>query len=146
MNGWDPEITVLSCQYCGGVTVEMAGLRRIQYPSFIKVLTVPCAGTIAPLHLLKALEQGADGVLVIACPESGCHHLTGNLRARKRLDLARAALQEAGWEAERLAIVQLGIGQAQAFADAVKGMAARLRELGPSHHGTSLAYAQGCLP
>src|SRR4030042_931645 len=118
----------LTCRYCGGVPVEMAGLRRLQYPAGVKVLSVPCTGTVAPLHLLKALEQGADGVLVVACPEGNCHHLNGNLRAAKRLAQARGLLQQAGLAPERLALVNLGVGHGQAFADAVSALADSIKE------------------
>jgi len=132
MSEWKPEITVLSCQYCGNVPVEMAGLQRIPYPATIKVQTVPCTGRIDVLHLLKALEEGADGVLVVACPEGNCHHLTGNERAAKRLAYAQDLLREAGMEAERLRLVNLGIGQGQAFADLVSQMSAEIEKLGPN--------------
>lgn len=132
MNAWKPEITVLSCQYCGNVPIELAGLQRISYPATVKVQAVPCAGRIDVLHLLKALEEGADGVLVVACPQGNCHHLTGNERAAKRLLYAQELLREAGMEAERLRFVQLGIGQGRRFAEVVQEMTAALEKLGPN--------------
>jgi coenzyme F420-reducing hydrogenase delta subunit len=132
MSEWRPEITVLSCQYCGHIPVEMAGAQRIQYPATIKVQTVPCTGRIDVLHLLKAFEQGADGVLVLACLDGNCHHLTGNQRAAKRVTYARGLLQEAGLEPERLRLVSQGIGQGQAFADLVADMTASIEQLGPN--------------
>jgi len=132
MSEWKPEITVLSCQYCGNVPVEMAGLQRIPYPATIKVQTVPCTGRIDALHLLKALEEGADGVLVVACPEGNCHHLNGNERAAKRLAYAQELLREAGMEAERLRLVNLGIGQGHAFAALIAEMSAEIEKLGPN--------------
>jgi F420-non-reducing hydrogenase iron-sulfur subunit len=121
-----PGLTILACRYCGGVPVEMAGIRRLGYPAAVKVVDVPCTGTIAPLHLLAAFEQGADGVLVVACPSGGCHHLDGERRADRRVAYARAALAEAGLDADRLRVVHLGIGHGEAFAEAVRGMCASL--------------------
>jgi F420-non-reducing hydrogenase iron-sulfur subunit len=128
MNGKTPELTVLACRYCGGVPAEMAGVRRLGYPATVKVIDVPCTGSVAPLALLSALEQGADGVLVVACPSGGCHHLDGERRADRRVAAARAALAEAGLDPERLRVLHLGIGHAQAFADAVRGMGERLAQ------------------
>jgi coenzyme F420-reducing hydrogenase delta subunit len=128
----EPEITVLTCAYCGNVPVELAGLQRIAYPAAVRVLPVPCTGSVGIGDLLKALEQGADGVLLVACPEGNCHHLNGNLRAARRLKQARVLLQQAGLAPERLALEHLGVGQAQAFADAVSAMAERIRKCGPS--------------
>jgi F420-non-reducing hydrogenase iron-sulfur subunit len=143
MGEWEPEITVLSCRYCGNVAVEMAGLTRVQYPASVKVLAVPCTGTIAPLLLLKALEQGADGVLVVACPEGNCHHLTGNIRAAKHAALTQTLLEEAGLARERVRLVHLGIGQGRAFADIVREMTAVIRQLDTVHPGAVEAREGG---
>ena len=132
MSEWKPEITVLTCQYCGNVPVEMAGTQRIPYPATVKVETVPCTGRIDLLHLLKALEGGADGVLVVACPEGSCHHLTGNERAAARMAHAQDLVGETGMAAERLRFVQLGIGQGRTFAEIVTTMTTDVEALGPN--------------
>jgi F420-non-reducing hydrogenase iron-sulfur subunit len=121
-----PVLTILACRYCGGVPVELAGFRRLDYPAAVKTVDVPCTGTLSPLHLLSAFEQGADGVLVVACPSGGCHHIDGSERADRRVAFARAALAEAGLDPDRLRIVHLGIAQAQAFVDTVRDMCAAL--------------------
>lgn len=132
MNSWIPEITVLTCQYCGNVPVEMAGSQRIQYPATVKVLTLPCAGRVDLLFLLKALEQGADGILVVSCPEGNCHHLSGDQRSAARVAYARELIAETGMDAERLQYARLGIGHGQAFADLVADVTARIEALGPN--------------
>lgn len=132
MGEWQPGITVLACSYCGGVPVEMAGLQQVPCPATVKVVPVACTGTIGTLHLLAALEQGADGVLVVACPEGNCHHLTGNVRAERRVAQARAILAEAGLAPERLRLARLGIGHGRAFAQALAEMTEAVRALGPA--------------
>jgi F420-non-reducing hydrogenase iron-sulfur subunit len=37
---------------------------RLNYPTYIKVIKVPCTGRIDALTLLKAFEVGVDGVYV----------------------------------------------------------------------------------
>lgn len=123
-----PQITILACRYCGGVPVELAGIRRAGYPSSTKVIDVPCTGAVEVRCLLAALEQGADGVLVAACPSGGCHHLDGERRAERRVAAARAALAEAGVNPDRLRIAHLGIGQAESFARTVREMCASLAQ------------------
>jgi F420-non-reducing hydrogenase iron-sulfur subunit len=134
-----PTLTILACRYCGGVPAELAGIRRLGYPAAVKVVDVPCTGTLAPLQLLSAFEQGADGVLVVACPQGGCHHIDGGERADRRVTYARGALADAGLDPDRLRIVHLGIGQAEAFAAAVREMYAALAESG----GASRPAADG---
>ena len=37
---------------------------RLSYPSNVKIIQVPCSGRVDILHLLRAIEDGADGVYV----------------------------------------------------------------------------------
>ncbi|GAI53191.1 unnamed protein product, partial [marine sediment metagenome] len=48
------------------------------------------------LHILKAFEKGAAGVLVMGCQEGACRHLTGNIRAKERVNYAKDLLEELG--------------------------------------------------
>ncbi|MBC7225468.1 MAG: hydrogenase iron-sulfur subunit, partial [Anaerolineae bacterium] len=83
-------------------------------------------------YILKAYEQGADGVLIAACPIGNCHHGSGNIRATKRLEYARQLLEEVGLEKERVAIAYTSGSQAHAFAQAVEDITQTVRKLGPS--------------
>jgi coenzyme F420-reducing hydrogenase delta subunit len=80
---------------------------RLNYPTFIKIIKVPCTGRVDVLTLLKAFESGVDGVYVAGCMEGECHFLKGNLRARKRVNYAKTLLQEVGIEPERLEMYNL---------------------------------------
>ena len=55
---------------------------RLQYPTNIKIIQLPCSGRVDILHLLKSFEDGADGVYVAGCKEGDCHFVTGNFKAR----------------------------------------------------------------
>lgn len=77
---------------------------RLQYPSEIEIIMVPCTGRVDILHLLKAFENGADAVLVAGCLEGECHYLTGNIRAKKRVQKLKKGLPQMGLEPERLEI------------------------------------------
>jgi F420-non-reducing hydrogenase iron-sulfur subunit len=105
---------------------------RLNYPTFIKVIKVPCTGRVDVLTLLKAFESGVDGVYVAGCMEGECHFLKGNLRARKRVGYAKTLLQEVGIEPERLEMYNLSAAQGQRFAAIANEMADRVRALGPS--------------
>jgi F420-non-reducing hydrogenase iron-sulfur subunit len=71
----------------------------------VRFFPLPCSGRIESLHLLRAIEAGADKVWVITCPEGACRYREGNLRARKRLAFAQKLLEEIGLESERLELV-----------------------------------------
>ena len=57
-----------------------------EYGGRLKLFPLPCGGRLEPLHLLRALEEFADAVYVITCPEGACRYFEGNLRARKRAE------------------------------------------------------------
>lgn len=38
----------------------------------IRVIDLPCAARVDPVHILNAFQQGADGVLIAACAEEDC--------------------------------------------------------------------------
>ena len=67
----------------------------------------PCSGRVETLHLLKALEGGADGVVVFACHEDNCQYLHGNVRLNSRVEYAKQILAKIGLEQERLELFRL---------------------------------------
>lgn len=105
---------------------------RLQYSTNVKIVQVPCTGRVDIIHLLKALEDGADGVYVAGCEEGDCHYLSGNLKARKRVNYVRRILEELGVEPERVAMYNLSAAQGPRFVEIAKEFTAKIRELGPS--------------
>lgn len=59
-----PEIVAFCCHYCAYAAADLAGSMRLDYPSSIKIIEVPCTGKVDPIYILQALEDGADGVMV----------------------------------------------------------------------------------
>jgi len=105
---------------------------RLSYPSNVKVIQVPCTGRVDILHLLKAIEDGADGVYVAGCLEGECHFLVGNLKAKKRVQYVKKVLQELGIEPERVEMFNLSAGEGPRFAEIAREMVERIKALGPS--------------
>ena len=105
---------------------------RLRYPSNLKIIRVPCSGRVAIIHLLKALEEGADGVMVAGCLEGDCHYQSGNLRARKRVNYVREILEKIGIEVDRVAMYNVSAGDGPKFADIAREMTEKVKELGPS--------------
>jgi len=67
---------------------------------------MPCSSKIEPQHLLKLIEQGVDGVVVVACPEEQCQFMIGSNRAERRVKYAGTLLDEVGMSPDRLALVR----------------------------------------
>ena len=129
---FQPQIVAFCCRYCAYAAADLAGGLRLQYPPSIKVIELPCTGKLDVIHLLRAFEDGADGVLVAGCLEGDCHYLEGNLNARRRVEYAQRLLAQTGLEAERLQMLNLSSAMAQRFAEAATAMHERIIALGPS--------------
>jgi F420-non-reducing hydrogenase iron-sulfur subunit len=130
--GWEPEIIAFCCNYCAYAAADLAGSRRMQYPTNVRIIHVPCTGKVELEHLLDAFLKGVDGILVAGCLEGGCHFLEGNLRARKRTDRVREMLAELGVGEDRLKMVNLSAAEAPAFVQSVQQIVDTVRALGPS--------------
>jgi F420-non-reducing hydrogenase iron-sulfur subunit len=63
-NNFEPEIVAFCCHYCAYAAADLAGSMRLEYPTSIKVIELPCSGKLDVLYVLRALEDGADGVMV----------------------------------------------------------------------------------
>ncbi len=70
-------ITVFCCHNClyGGADVRESEKVRADG---VNKIELPCSSRLEPLHILKAFESGADGVVVIACPEKVCRLIRGS--------------------------------------------------------------------
>jgi F420-non-reducing hydrogenase iron-sulfur subunit len=129
---WEPEIIAFCCNYCAYAAADLAGSKRMQYPSNVRIIHAPCTGKIEMEHILDAFEKGIDGVLVAGCLEGGCHFLEGNLRARKRTDRIRSILDEIGVGGARLKMVNLSAAMAPVFVQRVQEIVADVKAMGPN--------------
>ena len=64
MTEFEPSIVAFCCHYCAYAAADLAGSLRVQYPTNVKIVRLPCTGKLDTLHVLKAFEEGADGVMV----------------------------------------------------------------------------------
>jgi F420-non-reducing hydrogenase iron-sulfur subunit len=114
---------------------------RLQYPTNVEIIRVPCTGRVDIIHLLKTLEDGADGVYVAGCLEGDCHYLTGNLKARRKVEYVQKVLEELGVEKERVAMYNLSAAQGPRFVEIAREYTGIVKELGPSPFKSSEAKA-----
>ena len=70
--GWQPHIVAMVCNWCSYAGADMAGTTRLEYPANVRMVRFPCTGRMSPLMILRAFEQGADGVLVSGCHPGDC--------------------------------------------------------------------------
>lgn len=129
-----PDIRLFSCHYTSQQSCAHEGkeLQELGFPENVRLTRVPCTGKLEIATMLKAFEDGADGVYVVGCPTDGCHNVEGSQRAAKRVAAVREALQELDVEPERAKMYHLSRGLHPEFVDAAKEMNQRIEKIGPS--------------
>ena len=105
---------------------------RLQYPSNIKIISIPCTGKVDLIHLLRTFEKGADGVYVLGCLEGECRYNNGNIRARKRVEQAQKILESIGIGGERVQIYNLSSSEAPRFVQIAREMTEKITDMGPN--------------
>jgi len=132
MENFEPVVVAFCCHYCAYTAADMAGSQRLSYPANVKIVRVPCSGKVDAIHVVKAFEKGADGVVVAGCLEGDCHFKTGNIRASRRVAYLQKLLDEIGIGADRLEMVLMSAGMGERFAETAKRITEKIRKLGPS--------------
>jgi len=132
MSDFEPQIIAFCCEYCGYAAADLAGSMRLQYPTNIKIIRVPCTGRVDVLTLLKTMENGADGVLVFGCLEGNCHFEVGNLRAKKRIFYVKQLLRECGFDEDRVFMFNTSSSMGVQFARLAQEATEKIRALGPN--------------
>jgi coenzyme F420-reducing hydrogenase delta subunit len=133
MSDFEPKIVAFCCNFCAFAAADLAGAMRLQYPPNVRIVKLPCTGTVDAIHLLKAFEDGADAVFVAGCLEGECHYLEGNLRAKKRVEYVKKLLAEVRIEPERIEMFNLSSAMGGRFAEIVEEMTEKVTKLGPTY-------------
>jgi len=138
---WEPKIVGFLCRWCSYQGADLAGTSRVKYPSNIASIRVMCSGRVDPTFVLKALADGADGVLIAGCHPGDCHYREGNYRALARYTVLARMLEQFGVEKERVRMEWISAAEGEKFASVVAEMADDLRRLGPLCWGGLTAAA-----
>jgi heterodisulfide reductase subunit A len=128
----EPRILAFLCNWCSYAGADSAGLARLQYPSNIRIVRVMCSARVDPVFILKAFIHGADGVLVAGCHLGDCHYVTGNYKAKRRVEKLQSLLGEFGIEPERLKLEWISAAEGEKFARVVREFTEKVEKLGPS--------------
>jgi len=131
-NDFEPRIIGFFCNWCTYAGADLAGTSRIQYPPNVRVIRLMCSGALDPVYVIKALLEGADGVLIGGCHPGDCHYQSGNYKARRRVAILQSILEQMGFEPERVWLRWISASEGRYFADTVTEMVAKIKELGPN--------------
>ncbi|HAG10331.1 MAG TPA: hydrogenase iron-sulfur subunit [Desulfotomaculum sp.] len=129
---WQPKIVGICCRWCTYAGADLAGISRMNYPTTVRVIRVPCSGRVNPQFIIRALQQGADGVFVSGCHPGDCHYSSGNYHARRRLQVLKKLLEFVGLEPERFQFYWISGSEGAKFAETMKKIDEQIKKLGPN--------------
>ena len=129
---WQPKIVAFVCNWCTYAGADLAGISRIQYPPNVRLVRLPCSGRVNPFYVVKALQEGADGVLVSGCHPGECHYITGNLSARRKFAMLKSFLSYLGIEPDRTIFTWVSASEGEKFAHVIRGVTEKVKVLGPA--------------
>ncbi|MBW2123908.1 MAG: hydrogenase iron-sulfur subunit, partial [Deltaproteobacteria bacterium] len=119
MSEFEPRIVAFLCHWCTYTGADLAGTTRQQYPPNIRIIHLMCSGAVDTIYVLKALIDGADGVLIGGCHPGDCHYQTGNYKAGRRVAILKSILSQLGYDPERIWLRWFSASEGKLFADTV---------------------------
>ena len=128
---YEPVIVGFLCNWCSYRAADLAGTSRIKYAPNMRAIRVMCSGRVDPQFVLKALREGADGVLIAGCHPGECHYVDGNIKTWRRFILLKKLLGQLGIEEERVQLVWASASEGTVLAKNVDQMTEEVRALGP---------------
>jgi len=128
---FEPNIVAFCCNWCSYAGADLAGVSRMQYPPNARIIRVMCSGRVEPYFILRALELGADGVLVAGCHIGDCHYISGNVEAEKRMALVAEVLEKLGIGKNRMRLEWISASEGEKVKLVINDMVDKVRALGP---------------
>jgi len=129
---FEPIVLAFSCNWCSYTSADLAGVNRFHYPACVRVIRFMCSGRIEPDFIMRAFENGADGVIVSGCKLGECHYISGNEKAQRRLDLTGKLLDLLGINSDRLSSVWISAAEGAKFANYMNEFVDKIRQMGPT--------------
>ncbi len=138
MSEFEPTIVAFFCNWCTYTAADLAGTSRLSYPPNIKIIRMMCTGMVDPKYVIKALLEGADGVLVSGCHPGDCHYINGNYKARRRIKLLKVILKQFGFEEERVRLTWIGASDGHKLSETINNVVTQVKALGPIETKTTM--------
>ena len=142
MQEFEPKIVAFVCNWCTYAGADLTGTSRTKYAANVKIIRFPCTGRIDFMILMKAFENGADGIIVSGCNPNDCHYSTGNFHARRRWIVFRNLLNFTGIDVERIQFSWVSAAEGFKWADVVNNTVKKIREIGPYDNYNKIAVSK----
>jgi F420-non-reducing hydrogenase iron-sulfur subunit len=111
---------------------DLAGTMKLQYDISARIIRMPCTAKLDINFMLKALQEGADGVLIVGRHPGDCAYKTGNLGAERRVRFTKKLIAQLGLDERRVKMVFVSAAEGDKFAADINKFAEEIRAIGPN--------------
>jgi F420-non-reducing hydrogenase iron-sulfur subunit len=132
MPDFEPKIIAFICNWCTYAAADLAGTARLKYPENVRIIRLMCSGSVDPTYVMKALLEGADGVLIGGCHPGDCHYIDNNYKTRRKIAILKEILKTFGIDEERVWLRWISAGEGSIFAQTIREMTESLKKKGPN--------------
>ena len=120
---FQPKIIGLLCNWCSYTAADLAGTSRVKYSPYFHIVRVMCSGSVDPVYVLRALLEGADGVMIAGCKPGDCHYMSGNYKARRRATILRTVMRTLRLDEDRVWVRWISASEGAKLAETVNAFA-----------------------
>ena len=131
-DNFEPVIVAFCCNWCSYAGADLSGTNRLNYPTNVKIIRVPCSCRVNPMFILRAFQKGVDGVIICGCHPGDCHYTSGNYFTRRRITLLYSMLDFLGIERNRTRLEWVSAAEGAKFAATMEQFTADVKALGPN--------------
>ncbi|MCX7914279.1 MAG: hydrogenase iron-sulfur subunit [Thermodesulfovibrionales bacterium] len=130
-----PRAIIFACENDAYPALDMAGINRLQFSPFVRVVPLRCIGSINLVWIADALSKGIDGVLLLGCQygeDYQCHMATGSHLAKIRLSKVAETLDRLRLESGRVQMEQISISEYYKLPQIIDSFVEKLQDIGPN--------------
>lgn len=130
-----PRILAFVCENDAYPAFDMAGIKKLEYSAFIRIIPVRCIGSVNKIWISDALSQGFDGIMQIGCKPGDdyqCHFIHGSELTQTRGENIQETLDKMMLEPERIRTEFLEINEYHKIPDIINDYVEEIELIGPN--------------
>ena len=120
-----------ACGWGGLPAADLAGKKGLKYDPRVHILGIPCVGQIDPCVMVRALKEGANGLILVGCLPEECHHSYGVDHAWSRVSAIKKLLTMSGFDRRRISLAHADLNKPKDFIRTVESFSKTINDIGP---------------
>lgn len=107
---------------CSHSGLQAASKINSEFLTNVEIISLPCAGSLSPIMMLGALQEGAKGIIIAGCFKGNCASIYGSTLAESRVAQLVKTLQSVGMDEVKIEFVYLAGNTPDRIVEAITRM------------------------